>query len=524
MKYILTPDEIREADIAAMSRAGLPSSTLVENAARGTYDLVLQELDRLGVSGPRHWMIFCGPGNNGADGYALGRIAASRGDKVFLTASSHEEELNEESLRQRRGCNSIESVNFATWPTRISPRDQEKSVIVVDALLGVGQRDGLKSPFGDMVSYMNGLFGLKVAVDIATGLNPDSGRRGAECFEAALTPTMGALKLGHLLHDGPECSGRVTVVNLGVPDSWYTSGVALLDQEVGALGLPDLCRRDHKYDRGRLLAIAGSEEMPGAAALVSTAAIRSGVGLVNLITGRKGIDTVRTFSPPEIIALSFESEVEEEIHNNRLTLHSAEKCSAQLVGPGLGKSVDWLEHAAILIDLAAVPLILDADGLTPAVLHRLDIVDRSVLTVLSPHYGEAARISSLAVSDIEEDPVSAALSLATEWRAIVVLKGAPTVVAHYDGRCWINQPGNPGMATAGSGDVLTGLIGGMIGSRPDATLQQQLGALLSAVWVHSRAGDIARKHLGSPHALHATDIVDALPDAIAEIFQDHEKS
>ncbi len=517
MKYILGPNEVREADRTAMQKSGLPSSTLMENAARGVFDLVMQEMTTLAPHHPPRWLIFCGSGNNGADGYALGRIASSIGHEVCIIASTPLQECNEECRMQRDACEAIDSISVASWPARPEPQFRQASIIVVDALLGTGQSGKLRSPLAELVSFMNELHGLKVAVDISTGLDPASGRSRNDSFRADITATMGALKPGHLLLDGPAQSGRISVVNLGVPASWYRSELAYVDADLAAEGLPIPGRLDHKYDRGRLLAIAGSENMPGAAALVSAAALRSGIGLVNLVSSGRALDSVRYLSPPEIIAIAFDtSEGDTQVPES--LSYAANNCTIQIVGPGLGRITDWLDHATRLLEMADRPLLLDADALNSEVLRSLDIVNRNSMTILTPHHGEAARISGFDAREIAEDTISAARAIAREWRSLVVLKGAPTVIAHVDGRCWINGPGNPGMATAGSGDVLSGTIGGMVGSRPDSSEREQLGALLSAVWCHSRAADVALEKSGSPHALHATDFVNTLPIAIEELL------
>ena len=514
MKSILTPNETLAADRKTMAETSLPPSTLVENAARGIFDTALSHT--AGQPGERVWLIFCGPGNNGADGLALARMAASRGDKVHVRLTAATDDLNEEATRQLQACTTIDSIDWSEWDGDAISDIPGENVIIVDAMFGVSQRPDVPESVQDAIRFLNSLRGTRIAADIPTGLDPLTGEAGVVVFRADATATMGALKRGLLFNDGPKSAGSVQVINLGVPTDYFRSDVNLLDRVVAYDGTPAIGRTDHKYLRGRLLIAGGSPEMVGAPVLASSAALSSGVGLVHIATASPAFGAVRALAPPETLVSPIDDASDTPL--TELLRSAGEKADAIVAGPGLGNDSAWLSGIRSLTALSDAPIVLDADTLYPSYLDDLEIGKDGRMVVLTPHHGEAARIMQRSLADIARDPVGSARELASRWNAIVVLKGAPTVISDRSGHCWVNDGGNPGMATAGSGDVLAGLIGGFLAMARRSNKSTDLtSSILSAVWLHSRAGDLTLESCGSPYPVSATGIIENLAEAISEL-------
>jgi ADP-dependent NAD(P)H-hydrate dehydratase / NAD(P)H-hydrate epimerase len=481
---LVTAEEMRAADRAAIDDLGLPAALLMEHAGRAVADA---------VGTPRGPVaIVCGSGNNGGDGFVVGRWLRERGvdATVYLAGgrpNSPEAALHL-SIYERLGGVVVDHVD---------PAALAKAAVIVDALLGTGLHAEVRGPLREVIAAVNASPARKIAVDVPSGLDSDSGQPLGLAVRADATVTLGFAKLGLVGDPGFEHTGTLSVADIGIPRHLAAQATARLAEadEIRAL-LPPREVTGHKGTHGHLLVVAGSPGKGGAALLSSEAALRAGAGLVTLATD-------------PAVAAALEGQVAEVMV---LPLGSLAEAAAgkKAIAVGPGMTTDPVAGDALLTALAALelPAILDADALNHLARGKSRLGGPRVIT---PHPGEAARLLDRSTADVQRDRVAAARALAAERNAVAVLKGSRTVVAHPDGRVSINPTGNPGMGTAGSGDVLSGVIGALL-----AGGMSPWDAARAAVFVHGRAGDLAAAELG-PRGLLARDIAARLPRAFLSI-------
>jgi len=508
MTPILTSREMREADRRATEELGIPGAVLMENAARGACDVLAE---RLGSLRGKHIAIVCGKGNNGGDGLALARLAAIEGAEVTCALVAPPEELSGDAAAQYAILSAFAPDSLVRWST-FARRDRTYDA-VVDALLGTGAQGAPRGGFATAVRWINRQSGFTFALDVPTGIDSDTGIAAGEAVRADATATMATLKPGLLLNDGAECAGDVRVVHIGAPRSLYGGArLELLDRDRARQGLPTIERTRHKYNRGKILICAGSRGMTGAGTMSAEAALRFGSGLVVWALPESAASVLPQRVEPEIMTRFLPSDgngfAEEAFESLRPELDAYD---ALAIGPGLSKSESAAAFVRSLLRSVTVPVVLDADGLNAFAGNPDALADRSCDLVVTPHHGEFARLFGADKKEIAADPVGSARAGAERIGGVVVLKGAPTVVAAPDGSAWINSAGNPGMATGGTGDVLTGMIVSMIGQSG-----RTVDGALTAVYLHSLAADIAVSS-GSPRSMTATDIIRTLPNAYTAI-------
>lgn len=505
---VLTVAESREADRRAIEEIGIPGLVLMENAALGVVDALAgrwPEARRVGV--------VCGPGNNGADGLAAARQLATRGyDVAVLTATfgraTSGDFRRQAAILERLGIGSRE---LESGEDRLDALDGAE--LVIDALFGVGLSRPLEGDFARLVERLSG--GVpRLAVDLPSGLDGDRPEPIGPFLPAALTVTFGAPKPAHVLAPAAEACGELAVADLGLPVSSPAGPGALHLLVAEELGRAVLRRpaASHKGLFGHVLLVAGAEGKAGAAVLAARASIAGGSGLTTVAAPRR-LAADLAAGCPEAMSLPIEetsggAPAEEALE---ALVAAAEERTVVAVGPGVGRdpaTERLVRRFALATDR---PLVLDADALN-AFEGRLDeLAKRQGATVLTPHPGEAARLLGRATPEIQADRLGAARELARRARAVVALKGAGTLVAEPDGEVWINPTGNPGMASGGSGDVLTGLVAARLaqGETPE------FAASLAVFW-HGLAGDLARERVGGP-AVAATELLADLGRAFARL-------
>ena len=520
---------MNDADRKAIEEIGIPGPVLMENAARGCFEVIhktlLSDIDTVRAQNlvplhPPPILIICGSGNNGGDGLAIARHATLHGYDVtcFLLAPetnlSHDAKLQLDILRSFEHVR-IENItqdnsDFTLFNTHYS--------CIVDAMLGTGATGSPRLPYNKAIEWANSVDTLKVAIDVPTGLNADTGEAFDLVFEADITVTMAALKPGLLLREGPDVTGDLFIADIGAPRTLYEiSQCQLLDKVVAYRGLPTTERRQHKYDRGKALVLGGSIEMSGAAILTSTASLSAGAGLVVLGTPESATQLTVPRLPAEVMSLSLKEQhggFAEDAFNP--LLHTLENYTVIALGPGVGRTEQTRSFVHNVVHHSPLPILLDADGLFAFNENPDALKKHSSPLIITPHYGEMARLLSVSSETVGNTPLTTAQNAAQYFECIVVLKGAPTIVATPDGRTWINSTGNPGMATAGSGDVLSGIITGMIAGRNKEDL---LPGVLSGVYLHSLAGDIGTEH-HTEYGLIASDIIKHIPDALRRLRND----
>jgi ADP-dependent NAD(P)H-hydrate dehydratase / NAD(P)H-hydrate epimerase len=512
---VFTAEEMRRLDRHAMDELGISGATLMENAGRGAADAIAAALPALGA--PRRGarvVVVCGKGGNGGDGFVVARWLKRWGaaPTVLLVVppaeTSGDARLKLEALR-RSGIRPV-----GVEDDRAIAAALARAHIVVDALLGIGSRGAPEGRIARAIELINASGRPVVALDIPSGLPADGGAPAGVAIRAAMTLTFAGLKRGLLASPGDELAGRVHVIPIGVPDAEVVRRVAtfVLEPNDVAGHFPERPRSAHKGTYGHLLLVAGSLGKTGAAALSAAAAMRSGAGLVTVATP--------VSQQPIVAGLVLEAMTEPlpetpartvALKAREIIVELAAPRDAVAIGPGLGLDEETLQAARSLIKELPKPLAADADALT-ALAGHLDVLRAApAARCLTPHPGEMARMLGASVDDVQRDRVRTVREFATRYRAHVVLKGPRSVIGFPDGRVFLNPTGNPGMASGGTGDVLTGMLGAFLarGMDPGAALQ-------SSVYLHGSAGDVAAERVGQ-EALIARDVIAAIPEAFKRL-------
>jgi NAD(P)H-hydrate epimerase len=511
---VLSATEMREADRRAIEELGIPSRTLMENAGRGVVSVMEREIKDLAR---RSIAIVCGKGNNGGDGLVALRELAGRGYKAraFLLARFNE-------LTGDAAAN-LETARAAQLPVEQLPDEEawQRALgeiagagVIVDAILGTGLSRAPRGLPETAIRELNRLGALRVAVDLPSGISSDTGQVLGEALRADLTVALAAPKVGHFLPPACFNVGKLEVVDIGIPAAVLQAVDSRIEtielQSLRGL-LPPRAPDAHKGDFGHLLVLAGSVGKTGAAVMAARAASRCGVGLVTVAAPATTLPVIAAGAPemmteplPETpqgtIALTATSRA----------LELLEGKSALVLGPGLGRHPETSAWVKRILAQADVPMLVDADALN-ALEGDIDAVPRGRPLALTPHPGEMARLLGTTSAAVQTDRLSAARKLAREREVHVLLKGYRSLVAEPAGRIGINLTGNPGMATGGAGDVLSGMAG--------AFLAQGLGAdaaLRLAAHLHGLAGDLAAAEVGQT-ALIATDLIGKLPECFRRL-------
>ncbi len=507
---IATAQEMRNIDRRAVRDFGIPGVVLMENAAAAA----AMEMEKFfdGLAGVKVGVV-CGKGNNGGDGLALARRLRIRGVPVRVAllapfaALSGEAKVNLGVLRKT----DVEIVQHAS--ERVLADILSWSDIVVDALLGVGLSSVLRGAYARAVELINGAGRPVAAMDIPTGIDADRGRVMGKAVRADLTVTMGLLKRGLVLHPGADYAGTVRVADLGIPPEVIEKesiAVSLLDRA----SVPAVGRREsdaHKGDFGHLMVIAGSPGKAGAAVMAARGALRAGAGLVSVATPNNLVPVIQSQISESMCIPAAESlEGTLGIGAGEELAKAAGAMDACALGPGLSTHFETAQVVRDLVQRVTVPLVIDADGLNALVGHT-DILKRAKARVIvTPHPGEMGRLLGMPGAAVQQDRIGIATEFAKKYNVVVVLKGAATVVALPDNTVFINSTGNPGMATGGTGDVLTGMLAGLLAQ--GYTAEQ---AACFGVYLHGLAGDLAAKEKGET-AMIAGDLIEKIPAAIQE--------
>jgi hydroxyethylthiazole kinase-like uncharacterized protein yjeF len=507
--HVATAAEMRNIDRRTIETYAVPGIILMEHAGLQLLR-ILQEC----VSGlaQQRIAIVAGRGNNGGDGLVLARHLWQRNIavRVYLLASGKSLRGDARKAQQMARAYGVPIVSCTTPRTwRQASRELQQADIVVDAILGTGLNKPVVGLYAEVIQTVNDLRKPIVAVDIPSGLSADHGNLLGNHVQATHTVTFAVPKRGHILYPAAAAVGKLHVVDIGIPmQAVEAEGmqVSLLDKHAVRKMLPVRQPDAHKGSQGHLLVVAGSLGKSGAAVLASHAALRAGAGLVTLavpsslnIAMESCLTEVMTLPvaehPPAVIAAAAAPELCQFLH----------KASALVLGPGLGTHPETVSLVHTLLQHAAVPVVLDADGLNSLVNH-LDVLQRcSAPVILTPHPGETARLLGTDTQAVQTQRLEIAQAFVERYQVYFVLKGARTVVYAPDGRRWVNPTGNAAMATAGTGDVLAGTLGALLcqGLEP-------LQAALGGVFLHGLAGDRVRDRLGL-HGLIASDVLEELP-------------
>lgn len=498
---VLTPEAMRGVDREAIEELGIPGLVLMENAAIGVVDALAERFPDA-----RSITVLCGPGNNGGDGMAAARHLAIRGYLVQLFLVGGGEPAGDAGVQQticRNQGLEIHQVLEEGGERRLieAARDSD---LVIDALFGTGLSRPLEGHVAELVEAVNRLPVPRLAVDLPSGLNGGSSEIPGPHLEAELTVTFAAPKLAHILPPAAEAVGEVVVADLGIPPELVERAAGDLYLLQGAELAPLLKPRPadgHKGDFGHVLLCAGGTGKAGAAILAARGAVRGGAGLVTVAVPAPILASVDAGSvesmtlPLEVRGAGLAPQAADQL------LAAAAGKEVLALGPGLGVEESTVKVIRRVCRETALPLVIDADGLNAFAGELEELAGRTVPTVLTPHPGELARLLGVSTTDVVADRLGMARRAAAAARAMVVLKGHLSLVADDEGRTWVNPTGNPGMATGGSGDVLTGVLAGLVAQGYELPVAAQLG-----VYLHGLAGDLAVESTGMT-ALTASDLL-----------------
>ena len=494
---LYTAEQVRGVDYFAIHELGIAGYKLMCRAGAAVLDEA-----RKHFPDAKRWLVMCGPGNNGGDGYVVARLALHRGIDVTVYSMIDPRELKGDAARAYSDWQFVGG-EVLEWP--LAGDLSYDYDLALDALLGTGIDREVGGQYRQAITYLNKLECPKLAIDIPSGLNADTGRVMGCAVQAESSVTFVGRKRGMYTADGPDYCGSITFDDLAIP----SEAAQLHSSSAGKLLAADLLTKfakprllnSHKGSFGHVLAVGGIEGMSGAIRLCGEAALRCGAGRVTLATASAHASLIN-LDRPELMVKAMGGD------NERLSLPSGDFVVA--VGPGLGDT-DWSESLFRICLEMQTPLVVDADGLNLLAKQSHQVVPKRDNWILTPHPAEAARLLDCGVSEIQKDRVQSAMAIARRFNASVVLKGCGTIVANPSGEYAICRYGNPGMATAGSGDVLTGIVVALLGQGLSC-----FDAAKAGVLAHALAGDLAAEQVGEV-SLIAGDIITHLSDVWSSI-------
>ncbi len=507
---LVTAEQMRSIDRDTIDNRGIPGHQLMENAGRGIAEKLLSLVIDASTS-PRV-TVFCGKGNNGGDGFVIARYLMEAGAKVVIYFIGPTDKLSGDARVNydrvaETGMELHEVKSIDDLP------DESDADYIIDAVFGTGFEGAPRGLAAGLIDYINRQPQTTIAVDLPSGLNADNGQHEGVVVRADYTFTLALPKYGLFVSPGRELAGAVMTVPIGIPSEVVDSFdlyVDLITPEQVADKLPARKPDGHKGDFGKLFLLAGSTGLTGAAAMAARSSLRAGCGLVKVGCPRSTLPIIAgavleatTWPLPDVAkkgALALRG------------LGEVRKLGAQhdavAIGPGLGLHHETQELVRRTVASLERPVVIDADGLTALAGHTEILKQAAAPVVLTPHPGEFCRLTGQErlTEDIQQR-LQTARRFATDHGVVLVLKGSPTVVAAGDGQCWVNPSGNAGMATGGSGDVLTGIIGSFL-----AVKMPPVDAAVCGVYIHGLAGDLAADQL-TQRSLIAGDLIDYLSEA-----------
>ncbi len=481
--FTVSPEEMKKADMLSDTEYGVRELTLMKNAAKGCADVIIpfiSEKDKI--------VILCGKGNNGGDGYELCTILDGMGYSVCAVNILDTEPTGNASGKVYSDCVKNSS---AVLSSDKAYAVLSNATMIVDAIFGTGFGGNIErnSFVGNVIEKANEASAKRIAIDVPSGINAGDGRISDVNFKADITITMAYVKTGLLSYPAREFCGEIKVIDIGYPQPLcreIKSDAIIPDDSFVKNTIPKRKRNSHKGMYGRLLMYCGSRYMTGAAVLAANAALRSGVGLVNIAREPETLSILQShLTEPIFSPISGNSDNK---FNSLLTL--SEKATSVLIGCGIGNDTGDADICKNLIKNVKSRIIIDADGINAICGNTNILREANLVPVITPHPLEFARLIGKGTDEVQADRLNLARNFAAEFGCVVVLKGAGTVIASPDGRLAINVCGSPGLAKGGSGDVLAGLIASFSAQGYDAFESAMLG-----VYLHAKASDILSKEI-----------------------------
>ena len=514
MEYLVNAEEMRSCDNATIERFKIPAIVLMERAALGIFEVIKEYWKK----DTGNVLVVAGTGNNGADGIALGRLLKQAGFEVTFLVVCPKEKYSELMDRQ------LAIIKAYGWRSCTQFPENEYDIII-DALFGIGLSRNLEGIYMQFVQKINESRALKISVDMPSGIHTDTGAVMGTAVRADITVTFAYCKLGLVLYPGAEYAGKVVVKDIGITQEGFCSlgrlpKVFTLTKKAAEL-LPDRKKGGNKGTFGKVLVIAGSEEISGACLLSAEAAFRTGCGMVRILTHRANREILAQKLPEAMLNVydidRSGDEPWEELY--RQLERGCEWADCILIGPGCGLGKETEEKLAFVIEKCEKPLVIDADGLNQIAQGngwycslKKSVREKNRIVILTPHLGEFARLTKKKVPEIKDNLLDEVKAYAEDLDGIVVCKDVRTIVCEKDRSIYLNLSGNCGMATAGSGDVLAGMIVGLLAlvileaEKTGAGKEAAFEAAIAGVYLHGLAGDAALREKNE-YSLLAGDLI-----------------
>ena len=526
MLPVLSASEMRFADENTIKYIGMPQLVLMERAALESKRVISEHYQKL-LSDNAKILIVAGKGNNGGDGVALARLFYLSGYDVTVYVSSEREHFSE-ALKKQLEIADFYHIKIESDYETIK---NQKYTFIIDALFGIGLGRNLSDEYQQLISDLNQMSAVKVALDIPSGVSADDGYIFGTAFRADMTITFGFLKTGLLLYPGKTYCGNVIVADIGIDSFGFMDRIPCGYTYPRDLKTTDIFNKrtdnSHKGTYGKVLLVAGSENAPGAALLAGKSVLRTGAGMLKVLTPLCNKELLLSNLPEAMFADSEQADIKEEI----------KWCDQIVLGPGLGKTentkrlfmdivktlLEECSNGEISKEAFRLSLVIDADGLNliseyEDLYKNVQTLAKYIPIVLTPHMAELARLMKTSVKELSENRVALLNTFCKKMGCIVVSKDAVSLVGMYTDafRFYVNQTGNNGMATAGSGDVLAGIIGAVLAGIKNKSFENCFDGTVHAVYLHGMAGDMAAEKAGKASML-AGDIIGQLPILLKEL-------
>ncbi|HER24288.1 MAG TPA: NAD(P)H-hydrate dehydratase [Candidatus Atribacteria bacterium] len=511
---VATSQQMREIDRKAIVEKKISGLDLMENAGFKIFQSLKEIYPDLRL---KKIIIFSGSGNNGGDGFVVTRYLHNYGVKVkvFLLAPFHKikDEAGENlNIIDKMG---IELLEVETVKIEEIQKTIQDSDLIIDAILGTGLQGKVTGLKADIINLINRVNRDVVAIDVPSGLNADSGKIEGPCIKATHTITLALPKIGLMLFPGASFAGKVRVEDIGIPSSLLQNNkikTNIITEEIVRSILPFRSACSHKGSFGKVLILAGSVGMTGAAYLSSEAAMRSGAGIV-LLGIPQSLNPIMEIKLTEVMTLPLAETKKQSLAEDaeEAILGPMKDFSVLGIGPGISRELETQRLVRKIIEKSNIPLVIDADAIF-ALSKELSLLKKvKIPPVITPHPGEMATLINKDIGYVLDHQLAIAREIAQEFRVIVVLKGARTIITNKEGEVYINIGDNSGMATGGAGDVLTGIISSLIAQGADS-----FSAAIAGVYIHSLAGDLARQLKGE-RGMIAGDILSQVPYAFLSL-------
>ena len=515
--YLVTASEMQQMDRETIESFGIPGRVLMENAGLGATRVLLDQFDNI-IN--KNVGVIAGRGNNGGDGFVIARYLAQKGSDVTVYLLAESARVKGDAAANLKLLTPL-NVPVVEMPDEQSFLAHKTGMLHqetwIDALIGTGLKSDVKGYFKKIIEFINAHGKPVFSVDIPSGLNSDTGQVCGACIRAQATATFAFAKTGHILFPGAEYTGYLEIVDIGIPDH-----IAKKIRPKQHLLTPERIRGafrprnpdSHKGTTGHVLVVSGSVGKTGAAAMTAMSAMRAGAGLVTLAIPESLNPVLETQVLEAMTYPLPETEngiIGESSFNKIMDLLAGKKCLA--IGPGLGEAPETKKLVHRIIKESPVTIVIDADGLNNLAGSTEILKKAKAPLILTPHPGEMARLMDSTAGSVQKDRISCARKFAEKFNVHIILKGAKTIIAHPEGNIFINPTGNPGMASGGMGDVLTGIIAGLVaqGFSPES-------AAHTGVYLHGAAADILAENIG-PFGYLSTEVMNAIPSQIKKLLE-----